>query len=331
MASATPLAVGIIGLGRIAEGYDSPDGPGIATHIKACLHDDRLKIAWIADVDAARAAAVRARWNLSAEIVAPDVLVQKRPDILCIASPDETHPAWIEAALKTPPRLLLCEKPLSQNLADAERLVGAARAASVPLAVNFFRRWLPDVAAWLAKARSGGFGAPMAGRLSYCRGLRHNACHGFDILGAAFPGAVTRAAKVGPALDDFTDWDPTVSGILEVESNGRRIPITLLGADGRLANVFELDLLFADGRLRIWNEGGLRMRIYGAAARPAGGIATEFRVEHDFHDNPPRHMLAVWRNLADHLLTGAALCCRAEDTIDGMRLVEKMAQAPVLR
>ncbi|TAL00187.1 MAG: Gfo/Idh/MocA family oxidoreductase [Rhodospirillaceae bacterium] len=328
MTSAGPLSVGIIGLGRIAEGYDSPTGPGIATHIKACLNEPRLNIAWIADVDPARSVTVQARWGLSAERLTPKTLIERRPDVLCIASPDDTHPAWIETALKIPPRLILCEKPLGSNLATAQRLIDACAAAGVALVVNFPRRWLPGISDWLAKARGGGFGPPIAARLIYCRGLRHNACHGLDLIGAALGPRPVVGTGSAWWVEDFSVADPTVSATISVNVDGSAVPITLTGVDGRRLNIFDADILYAGGGLRIWNDQGIRAQISVAGAPPAGHEATELHGERSFHDRPARYMLAVWQNIADHLCDDQPLLCRAEDTIDGMRLVEAFARIP---
>jgi len=328
MTSAAPLSVGILGLGQIAQGYDDPDKPAITTHIKACLDDPRLRVAWIADADSAQAAKVKQKWNLRADIVAPATLLAKRPDILCIATPDDTHAVTLHAAFLSPPRLILCEKPLALTLDDARAGVAAGATAGTPIAVNFMRRALPGVAAWLAAARSGAWAAPLAARLTYCRGLRHNACHGFDLIGAAFGAEDVAVSDARVTATDFSESDPTVSAAITLQSNGARIPIALTGVDRARLLMFEVDILFTEGRLRIWNEQGLRLQIFTRAPSSAKGVAPELHCQSEFHDHPARHLALVWRNLADHLLAGAPLLCPAADTLNGMALVEAVASAP---
>jgi predicted dehydrogenase len=256
-------------------------------------------------------------------------LIKARPDILCIAGPDETHAGLAEAALAHPPRLILCEKPLGSDFAAIARLVAAATQARVPLAVNFPRRWLPGVASWLGDAKAGRHGDPVAACVIYCRGLRHNACHGLDLVGAAFGSDGVTARRLAGAVDDFASSDPTVSGTLTVKGPTGSVTITVTGVDGRRANLFETDILFTGGRLRVWNEGGIRWQIFGPGPAAAHG-GRELHVIQQSHDNPPRHMLAVWRNIADHLSKGQPLLCGAPDTLAGSALVEAIAQAPPL-
>src|SRR5262245_42286194 len=86
-----PLSVGLIGIGRVAEGYDMPSGPGVNTHLKALLRNPDFHVAMLSDADSAKAAATKKRWGLSAEIVTPNVFFESSLDIFCIATPDDTH------------------------------------------------------------------------------------------------------------------------------------------------------------------------------------------------------------------------------------------------
>jgi hypothetical protein len=113
-----------------------------------------------------------------------------------------------------------------------------------------------------------------------------------------------------------------VSAQISVRSRATRVPIQLLGADGRHGNHWGVDIWFARGRLRVWNEGGIRVRTFvsGGSARPP--FAPELRVAADFQDAPARYMQFVWDNIADYLTKGMPLSYRAEEAIHGMRLVD---------
>ena len=322
-----PIRVGIIGLGQIAQGYDTPEGPAVTTHIKACLQNPRLELAWIADSDPQRAIAVRQRWGLHAEVLSPDELLARGPDILCIAAPDETHGRLITSALAKPPRLILCEKPLAMSLAEAASVIAACQAAGVVLTVNFMRRWLPHVAEWLRDARAGAFGAPVGATAVYCRGLFHNACHRLDIVGSALGSEDVQAVRVGPSFDDFDPRDLTVSAQMSVRNGAQRVPIQLLGVDGREGNHWDVDIWFSRGRLRIWNEAGIRVRTYVPAGGARPPFAPELRVDADFQDFPARYMNHVWDDLAAHLSSGKPLCYSAQDSSDGLNLLAAVASS----
>jgi predicted dehydrogenase len=318
MAASTPLTVGILGLGQIAQGYDEPEGPAISTHLKACQSDPRLRVSWISDVDGKKAEDVCRRWNLTADVVSPEDALRKSVDIVCIASPDETHPLWIERFLDNPPRIILCEKPLSESAARSRELISKAQAAKSVLVINFIRRWIPGIAPWLTTAAAGGFGTPARARLTYCRGLRHNACHGLDLIAAAIGSDVLSAARSGGEVYDFNKGDPTISALLEVRGGDGPVPVSLTGVDGRLQFVFDVEIVFSTGRIRIWNEDGIRVRVSGEN----GSLISEF------HDEPARHMQYVWKNLADSLSSDVPLLCGATDTLPGAILIDAIANTP---
>lgn len=316
-----PVTVGIIGLGQIAQGYDAPSSDSVTTHIKACVRDPRLELRWIADRDTALARAVRERWNLNAEILSPDDLARQGPDVLCIATPDATHGDFIGRALETPPKLILCEKPLAATTAEALGLIKACEQAGTTLVVNFIRRWLPHVAEWIAAARRGEYGAPAAATALYGRGLVHNACHNFDLIGAALGAVGVEAECIGVAIPDYAENDPTVSAHMSVRAGGRRVPILLTGTDGRLANQWAVDIMFEKSRLRVWNHDGIRVETFALAEGPSA-YAPELRPTIHAHDKPARYMERVWANIADHLTESAPLRATARDIEDGLVLLD---------
>lgn len=320
MIAKSPLTVGILGLGQIAQGYDEPEGPAITTHLKACLADPRLHVAWISDLDDGRAENVCRRWGLAADIISPHDAPNRAVDIVCIATPDETHPQWVERFLGKPPRLILCEKPLSESVARSRDLVSKAQAVKSALTINFIRRWIPGIAPWLTIAAAGGLGAPTRARLTYCRGLRHNACHGLDLIGAAIGSEIISVARSNDEMYDFSKDDPTISAALEVRGSDGPIPVSLIGVDGRHQFVFDVELTFSESCMRIWNEDGIRARISGEN----GNIISEF------HDSPGRHMHYVWQNLVDTLSGASALLCPATATLPGAELIDAIANTPAL-
>ena len=65
-------------------------------------------------------------------------------DLVSIVTPDHLHGVVLEAALAAGARSIFCDKPLSISLDEADRMVGAVRAAGVPMSVNYGRRWMPE-------------------------------------------------------------------------------------------------------------------------------------------------------------------------------------------
>jgi predicted dehydrogenase len=71
-----------------------------------------------------------------------EMLVDARPDVVVIATPDLLHHPMAMAALDAGVRGIYCEKPIATNLKQAEEIVAACREAGVALAVGHQRRML---------------------------------------------------------------------------------------------------------------------------------------------------------------------------------------------
>jgi len=72
-------------------------------------------------------------------------LLKKEPvDIVSIVTPDHLHAPVLFAALEAEVKGIFCDKPLSIDLDEADRMVAAVTAAGVPMSVNYGRRWYPE-------------------------------------------------------------------------------------------------------------------------------------------------------------------------------------------
>ncbi|MFP3937745.1 MAG: Gfo/Idh/MocA family protein [Phycisphaerae bacterium] len=88
-------------------------------------------------------------------------------EMVHIATPPAKHYELVTAALKAG-KHVLCEKPLSVDLDEAQRMVRLAREAQKVLAVNFVMRYSP-VVGWVRRVlQSGVLGRPLSGELVNC-------------------------------------------------------------------------------------------------------------------------------------------------------------------
>lgn len=76
-----------------------------------------------------------------------EMLAREKPVIVSVATRSPEHAETATGCVEAGARAILCEKPISTRLSDADRLIAACRARSVILSVNHNRRWHP---LWLA-------------------------------------------------------------------------------------------------------------------------------------------------------------------------------------
>lgn len=82
--------------------------------------------------NAARTQAFAQRWGYEAALTDWRELVESPEiDLIDIASPNDTHAAIAAAAARTG-KMVMCEKPLGRNAAEAEEMVKAVETAGVP-------------------------------------------------------------------------------------------------------------------------------------------------------------------------------------------------------
>jgi predicted dehydrogenase len=315
------FTVGILGMGRISSGFDRPDGPGVQTHLKAILREPRLQVVGVADRDADRAQTEISRFGVAAQVVSPQDLLRRSLDVLCIASPDGTHLDYLRAIEGTV-RVALCEKPLEGRASERLATLADLERRGSTLVVNHLRRWIPDLREWMAEARAGEFGRALSGTVHYTRGLRHNGIHAFDLLAGFIGTDVAEVDPIGEGIADREADDLTRSLLITVRTSEGSVPIALHGVDGRVQTVFALDIRFEKARVSVYDDAGIRAELHRPCKLPLEQFAPELRAATVFHDDPPRLMAAVWRNIADHLQHGTPLACAGRAALAGYDLVD---------
>lgn len=126
-------------------------------HLDAIAQTEDAEIAAVVDPDETARNAALAQ-GVTHYATLDEMLAASRPDGVILATPNALHVeqalACIAAGLP-----VLVEKPLATDLAGATRLVEAARAADVPLAVGHHRRHNPLISAAKARIDAGEIGA----------------------------------------------------------------------------------------------------------------------------------------------------------------------------
>jgi predicted dehydrogenase len=95
--------------------------------------------------NAERGRAFAANWGFENAITDwRELVASKEIDLIDIASPNDTHCEIAVAAAKAG-KMVMCEKPLGRNAAEAEKMVAAVEAAGVPNSVWYNYRRVPAV------------------------------------------------------------------------------------------------------------------------------------------------------------------------------------------
>ncbi len=182
------LGVGIIGVGTIGRRH----AENVAWRLP------RARLAAVADANPATARAVAEalgapRWYASADELAADPDVQA----VLVASSAVAHLDGILAAARHG-KDVLCEKPITPTLADADRALAAVAAAGVRLEIGFMRRFDPGFAEAKARLEAGEIGTPVLVKATH-----RNPSLPPSLLPASGAAAMVGGIFVDSAIHDF--------------------------------------------------------------------------------------------------------------------------------
>lgn len=242
MSSSGPHVL-VIGAGRIAGGFDAPGGDKVLTHAHAWT---RLgaKLAFVDPVEQ-NLSECAARWNAQGFADLDAALRVRDWDVVVLASPDETHLAVAAAIADHPWKTLVLEKPPALRLRDWTRLLEILRPRHGDVTVNFTRRWAPGLAVLRSEIQSGKWGGFLLGHGLYGNGLVHNGSHLTDLL--TWLLGPMEARSVGDVVAD-RPGDPSAGFRLRTAS-GKTVDVGAVPCGA--FTIFELDLVFERGRLRL--------------------------------------------------------------------------------
>jgi predicted dehydrogenase len=129
----TPLRIGMIGCGRIAQ----------AAHLPALAKTDQLTLVSVYDPSELLSSQVAARYGVTSSVTLDDLLATDI-DAVVIATPDRFHHQLGMAALSAGKHVLV-EKPLAATVAEAEELVVLAAERGLRLQTGAMKRHDPGV------------------------------------------------------------------------------------------------------------------------------------------------------------------------------------------
>jgi len=256
--SALPLRVLIVGCGNIAGRFDESrsqeDFP--YTHAGAYRRNGCFEITACVEPDGARRSEFMQAWSVATgfESIEDAVVAGKRFDVISICTPTIRHAQDLNMAIQMRPKLIFCEKPISNSVAESERLVNACENDKISIAINYSRRWDSEVAQLREAIGDNRWGALRSIIGVYNKGILNNGSHMIDLI-SQLAGPLNVHAVGKPVYDHFSN-DPTVPVWLEGKDG---IPIHLVCANSKDYSMFEMQLIFSKKVISM-EEGGLVWR-----------------------------------------------------------------------
>lgn len=285
MRQKTKFNVLIVGCGRIAGGFDMAindkesykeshkesykdnckesdkeieKGKSLAlTHAGAFSAHDGFELQACVDPNVEKHETFKADWDVSQSYASmndiPDA--EKNFDVISLCSPSDLHVAHLQSALSFGPKLVFCEKPLTPRSQQTQYWVDHYRDAGVLLAVNYTRRWDPDILKLKRDLDQGVWGEVRSVTASYNKGLFNNGSHMVDLLQLLF-GELS-AVSAGKAVIDGSDKDPSIPALLYTQAG---FAVQLNVSDAGDFSFFEMQIITQQGVIAMEN-GGMHWRV----------------------------------------------------------------------
>ncbi len=248
----------MIGVGRVGHLFSKdPKIEGIYSHTGGYAACADTNLVAICDIDREALAEAGDDLGIPRRMRFADVgsmLKRAKPEIVSVATPDDSHPAIMQQCLLTESvKGILCEKPVAHTAGMVQGLVALASELRKPVAVHYTRRYSQAHRDLRKLIRSGYLGQPVSVTGIYRRGLYHTGTHWLD-LARYLLGEFTAVQGIATAYGG--DPDPEVSMLFEMRGRGGlQIQGSLIASPTLSYVVFEMDIFGTDRRVRLVDSG----------------------------------------------------------------------------
>lgn len=194
----------LIGVGNIGAKYDW-ESSDIRTYAKAFSNDIDISFD-VYDPFAKNCSEVAERYGAGVISEFTKSNLQKY-DLVVIASPTETHFAYLKELIEFQTKLIICEKPVSDKINEIETLERLAKDFNGIILVNYFRNFQPkfiELKNYIQKL------LPIQKcrtiSIEYQRGFHNNASHALYLIEFLLDGVVEfeGARKLRKTYDEFS-------------------------------------------------------------------------------------------------------------------------------
>lgn len=244
------FTVGIIGCGDIGLFFDyKKKMNGALSHFKGFQESLDFEVVALAEHKK------QARDRLVKELKIPvfddhiKMLNVVCPDVIVVATPNETHESILKDLITYKPRIVFCEKPLALDSLATQAIIKEYDKQGIGLMVNFSRRFTKNYQHVKEMLNGGKLGEIQSVTMYYARGLLHNGAHMLDLLLWFF--GIPQEITVEDKCEGLRKDDQTIS--VRFNFYGK-FEARLIGLPPSKISMNDFDILGTRGRVRTTNN-----------------------------------------------------------------------------
>lgn len=244
------LRAAVIGLGKVGSRFDEEEGrTGIWSHVGAYAHlASDFELVAAVEPGAENRAAFAARMpHVPVYSNTTEMIAACQPEVVSICTPAPSHGDILDGLLAVPDLMAVwCEKPLSDSLATAKRMIAACEARNLPMVVTHNRRFMPLWRRARALIDEGTLGSIRCVRIAMPNRVLSVGSHAVD-LAIMLGGPVSRVVAMDiPAM--YEEGENATAALLEYADGAYGI-IQVTGMKAQL--VVEAEVLGDRGRISV--------------------------------------------------------------------------------
>jgi len=238
----------VIGCGNIGAMYDL-EVNDILTHCKAISRNKNFNLT-VFDTDPQKSDLVSNFYKCNKLNDLEDIGIY---DIVSICTPTDTHFTLLNKLFSLDIPLIICEKPISNNIQELEILKIQYAKSTTNILVNYFRRFHPSYIELKNKIKSISQNNKLVSvSVKYQRGFLNNCSHAIDLLEFILDQIIDfNSFKLTNVIYDSFEYDPTVSMI----GTFNDVYYSFVGLANVKYSFFEIELFFQNSSIKIAESG----------------------------------------------------------------------------
>lgn len=192
-----------------------------ATHAGAYCSNPRTKLSALVDVDEKRLKKIGTYFpGIPLYRSAEEMFKNIKPDIVSVATNPDSHAPLVKLAAKNKVKAILCEKPISNSVKQAEEMLKICRKSNSLLFINHQRRFDPLLTKWRDRIKNGLLGEIIQCNCYYYNGLFNNGTHIMDLF-RFFLGDVDWVMALTNEKTSWKEADKDVDALICFKSGAR--------------------------------------------------------------------------------------------------------------
>jgi len=328
------ITAAIVGLGRIASLLEEDtlrEKP--CTHAGAIAANSNCVLAAGADINEDRRRLFAEKWQVPVFEDAAEMIAIHKPQILAIATHPDSHWRYCRLAADNKVPVVICEKPLADNISEARKIARLAESKSPVVITNHERRYSEDYIRAKKILDDGKLGNILSIRAALYMGkttrlvdqLWHDGTHLADAIMFLTDAKLKHRRCWGSKLNSRsgTAW---LEGSLSKGKDSPSVPVILEIGAGRDHLVFKVEFSCERGRLRIGN--GV-FEVWESVPSPYAEKFRSLKNKGETFSGPTGYFANMLKD---------AVCCVRDPShsprsgaIDGLRVIEYLNSVKVWR